>query len=276
MFLKISGRDTQIPIAALIPNFITALSLCSGLASIHFALVEKWPHAVAAIAFAMFFDAVDGRAARLLRVSSKFGAVLDSLSDFVSFGVAPAIILHEWLLKPAATSPTLTEFTPFELAAVMLYAMCAGLRLARFTAAVPATKPSTNLPVTAPSSNYFTGMPTPGAAAAVLIPAMYELSGITVWKFPQWLVIMLAITIGLLMVSRVPTFAFKKLTINRRLAIPMMVLLSLVVVSAITQFWLTLTILATINLLLVPFAWAVKRRNRVSEEVPAALVPDEA
>lgn len=260
MFLKISGKDTEIPVAAMIPNFITALSLCSGLASIHFSLIEKWPHAVAAIAFAMFFDALDGRAARLLRVSSKFGAVLDSLSDFVSFGVAPAIILHEWLLKPA--------ITPFELAAVMVYAVCAGLRLARFTAAVTPVKPGQQTV----SSNYFTGMPTPGAAAAVLIPAMYELAEVPGWKFPQWLVITLAITIGLLMVSRVPTFAFKKLTINRRFAIPMMVILCFVVVSAITFFWLTLTVLATINLFLVPFAGAVKRRNKAPEEraIPAS------
>jgi CDP-diacylglycerol--serine O-phosphatidyltransferase len=273
MFLKMSGRDTQIPIAALIPNFITALSLCCGLASIHFSLIEKLPNAVAAIALAMFFDALDGRAARMLRVSSKFGAVLDSLSDFVSFGVAPAIILHEWFLKPAVH--------PFELAAVMIYPVCAGLRLARFTAAATPSKPVTpGLPVQpsqpVASSNYFTGMPTPGAAAAVCIPAMYQLAEIPGWKFPQWLVITMAITIGLLMVSRVPTFAFKKLTINRRLAIPMMVLLCLVAVSAITQFWLTLTILATVNLFLVPFAWAVKRRNQATEDPRGDLVTDEA
>jgi CDP-diacylglycerol--serine O-phosphatidyltransferase len=254
MFLKVGPKRTgEIPIAALVPNFITTLSMCSGLASIHFSLIKHWEPAVGAIALAMVFDALDGRAARLLRVSSKFGAVLDSLSDFVSFGVAPAIILHEWLLAPA--------MTPVELAAVMIYAMCAGLRLARFTAAVPTTKQPH-----APSSNYFTGMPTPAAAAAVMIPAMYNLSNVSLWIIPQWAIVLLSLTIGFLMVSRVPTFAFKKLTIQRRLVIPVMILLCLVVVSMATHFWFTLVVISALNVLLIPFAWAMRARTRSGEE----------
>jgi len=263
MFFKIGAKKSDVQLAVLVPNFITTLSLCCGLASIHFSLVgTRWDLAIAAIALSMVFDALDGRAARLLRVSSKFGAVLDSLSDFVSFGVAPAIILHEWLLTPAVT--------PIELGAVMIYALCAGMRLARFTAAVPSTKPA------GPSSNYFTGMPTPGAAAAVMIPAMYELSNVSERKIPQLVIAALALTIGLLMVSRVPTFAFKKISVNRRLVVPMMILLGLIVVNAILHFWLTLTILSTINVLLIPFAVLVKNRRRSAEQgselTPAAAI----
>lgn len=266
MFIKIGNKTSDVPIAALVPNFITTLALCCGLASIHFSLVEKWDSAIAAIALSMVFDALDGRAARLLRVSSKFGAVLDSLSDFVSFGVAPAIVLHQWLLRPAVT--------PIELGAVMIYALCTGLRLARFTAAVPSSKPGS-----APT-NYFTGMPTPGAAAAVMIPAMWELSKASTFKIPQFAIAALAVTIGLLMVSRVPTFAFKKISINRRLAVPMMILLGLIVVNTVTHFWLTLTILSAVNLLLIPFAYFVKNRRVVVPEPVAVLdetpVADEA
>ena len=257
MFFKIGPKQTEVPVAALVPNFITTLSLCSGLASIHFALVERWEASVSAIALAMIFDALDGRAARLLRVSSKFGAVLDSLSDFVSFGVAPAILLHQWLLKPAVT--------PFELAAVMVFALCSGLRLARFTANVQVSKPANTA-----GSNYFSGMPTPAAAATVLIPAMYELSNTSTWKIPQWAIVALSIFIGLMMVSTVPTFAFKKLTINRRLVVPVMILLGLMVVSLITHFWLTLAALATLNLCLTPFSWYMRRKARAEETLRIA------
>jgi len=255
MFIKIGPKQTELPVAALVPNLITTLAMCSGLASIHFSLGERWEPAVAAIAMSMVFDALDGRAARLLRVSSKFGAVLDSLSDFVSFGVAPAVILHQWLLKPAVT--------PVELAAVMVYAVCAGLRLARFTAAVPASKPVSGGSVA--SSNYFTGMPTPAAASAVLIPAMYRLAEPSGWQMPQWVISLLAIVIGLLMVSTIPTFAFKKLTISRRLVVPLMILFALFAVTLITHFWLTLVALSTLNLALIPWSWWRRRRTKAIE-----------
>ncbi len=270
MFIRIGPKTTEIPVAVLVPNFITTLSMCSGLASIHFSLMGKWEHAVAAIAMAMVFDALDGRAARLLHVSSKFGAVLDSLSDFVSFGVAPAIILHQWLLKPV--------MTPIELGAVSVFALCAGLRLARFTAAAPAPKPAAATAVasgtvqpaaSSPPSNYFTGMPTPAGAATVMIPAMHELAGWTSWKFPQWSIAALAFATGLLMVSTLPTFAFKKLSIRRPLVIPVMIVLGFVAVSLVTHLWLTLMIMASVNLALVPWSWFIRRKARAASARPA-------
>lgn len=275
MFIRMGPRrQTNVPIAALVPNVITTLSLCSGLASIHFSLLAnssvipetadpaRWPRscfakAVVMIGLAMIFDALDGRAARLLRVSSKFGAVLDSLSDFVSFGVAPAIILHQWLLAPVVS--------PLELAAVMVYALCAGLRLARFTSATPAPK-------SVAMSNFFVGMPTPAAAGAVLIPAMIHLSEDTAWKPGPWLSTTLALVIGFLMVSRVPAFAFKKLSINRRLVAPLLILVGLLVVSLATHLWLTLAALAGLNLALTPFAWLSRRRAR-AVELNEATIP---
>lgn len=250
MFIKLGPKGEQVPIAVLIPNIITTLSLCSGLASIHYSLIEKWDYAVAAIALAMIFDMLDGRAARLLHVSSRFGAILDSLSDFVSFGVAPAVILHEWLLPPA--------ITPLELGGVMIYALCAGLRLARFTANVGAPKN------TAPS-NYFTGMPTPAAAAAVMIPALLRLSN-PEWLIPQWGIVILSLTIALLMVSRVPTFAYKKFSISRQLTVLLMVLMGALAVSLLTHFWLTLAVISSVNLLLTPVSWIAKLRSKSGED----------
>ncbi|MBS0195898.1 MAG: phosphatidylcholine/phosphatidylserine synthase [Planctomycetes bacterium] len=264
MFIRLGSKSkAEIPVAALIPNVLTTLALSSGLASIHFSLMEKWEKAIIAIALSMVFDTLDGRAARLLRVSSKFGAVLDSLSDFVSFGVAPAIILHQWLLKSDPV-PAKAVVTPLELAAVMIYALCAGLRLARFTATPPAPK-------SAAAANYFVGMPTPAAAAAVMIPAMIMVSDDITWRPPEWVSMSLAFVIGLLMVSRVPTFAFKKLTINRRLVAPLLILVGLFVVSLATHFWATLAGLAAFNLALTPVSWIMRARSRSAEVADAAM-----
>ncbi|MBX3410930.1 MAG: phosphatidylcholine/phosphatidylserine synthase [Phycisphaeraceae bacterium] len=265
MFLRLGHKRTEVPLAALIPNLLTTLALCSGLASLHFSLKQDWDKAVMAIGMSMIFDTLDGRAARLLRVSSRFGAVLDSLSDFLAFGIAPAMILHQWLLHEDGVGR-------FELAAVMTYALCAGLRLARFTAAAqggPAVvKPG--------AGSYFVGMPTPAAAGAVLIPAMLELSkSIHGWKMPQWSITVFTLVIAVLMISRVPTFSFKKITVQRKLVAPLLVLVGLFVTAMISDFWLTLAILAGLNVLLIPVAWVQRARTRGAE--PAEPAPaDEA
>jgi CDP-diacylglycerol--serine O-phosphatidyltransferase len=260
MFLRLGHKKRHVPVAALIPNLLTTLALCSGLAALHFALKQDWDKAMMAIGMSMIFDTLDGRAARLLRVSSRFGAVLDSLSDFLAFGIAPAMILHQWLLHEDGVGR-------FELAAVMTYALCAGLRLARFTAAVPVTLPASK----SGTGAYFEGMPTPAAAAAVMIPAMLELSkSIDGWKMPQWTIAVYTLVIAVLMISRVPTFSFKKITVQRRLVAPLLVLVGLFVTAMISDFWLTLAVLAGLNLLLVPVAWVHRARSKASEPVVVA------
>ena len=136
MFLKLGPRKREFSGAALVPNMLTTLALCSGLAALHFALDASGQNnnierAMGAVVIAGVFDALDGRAARLLRVTSGFGAVLDSLSDFLAFGVAPAVILHEW-------APN--GHKALALAAFMTYALSTGLRLARFTSGAPVPK----------------------------------------------------------------------------------------------------------------------------------------
>ncbi|MBI1189531.1 MAG: CDP-diacylglycerol O-phosphatidyltransferase [Tepidisphaera sp.] len=264
MFLKLGPRKQEFPLAALIPNMLTTLALCCGLASLHFSLRGEWEKAMGAIVLSGVFDALDGRAARLLHVTSGFGAVLDSLSDFLAFGVAPAMLLHRWL------QDSLTGRTGgFILAAVMTYALCAALRLARFTADVPAKpvpkgteRPADRATGYEKPAPYFVGMPTPAAAGCVMIPIMVARSDTLGYALPVWGVVVLAFVISFLMISRVPTYSLKALRIRRRWVAPMMVLLGLGVVGMMKDPWLTLSALAGVYLLSVPLTLVRGRKAR--------------
>src|SRR5262249_22816568 len=139
---------------------------------------------------------------------------LDSLSDFLSFGIAPAMILHQWMLGAEGV---------MGLAAVMTYALCAGLRLARFTAAGAKEKGG------APARSFFTGMPTPAAAGAALIAPMLEDSTTLGYRAPAWAVVCFTLLISLLMISRIPMFSLKKVRISRPYVAPLLVGVGLLV-----------------------------------------------
>ncbi len=273
MFLRLVKRQ-DVPLAALLPNLLTTLALCCGLASIHFSIraavlqakgapldqIEGlWQRALGAILLSAVFDALDGRAARLLRVSSKFGAVLDSLSDFVSFGVAPAIILHQWTLAEFTnrTGEGSRLYLLAGLLPVMVFAVCAGMRLARFTAAANAPKTGTAAP-----SNYFEGMPTPAAAGAVLVPALLSASKLVTLRLPEWLVAAYTLLIAFLMISRIPMFALKRLRVSRLLVAPLLVLVAILAVMMIIDAWLTIAVLSLAYLAATPFA-VMRRRGAV-------------
>lgn len=234
----------------LLPNLLTTVALCSGLASLDFAIREQWGAAILAIAAAAVFDALDGMAARLLRTSSRFGEVLDSLSDFLCFGVAPAAILHLWLLKGADV---------FGLAAAMTYALCAALRLARYTAEA-SMKPLPAPGQKAQPSRFFKGMPSPAAAGAALIPPMIELSPAFSWTPPQWLVVVYTFAIGLLMISRVPMFSIKAVRVRRSMRLFLFVAVGLLVALARRDVFLVGVILAGGYLLTLPLSVVMKKR----------------
>lgn len=244
-------RARSVPLRRLVPNFLTTISLCSGLASLHFALAGDWDRALSAIAVAAVFDALDGGAARLLRASSRFGAVLDSLSDFASFGVAPAVLMHQWMLKD--------EMAP-GLAATMTFALAAALRLARFTSA---RRP----PAGTASHRHFVGLPTPAAAAIVLIPVMLEASRSIGLRLPAWLVIAHVIFVALLMISRQPCFSLKRLRVPRRSVVPLMVGIGLAVVAAAKDPWLTAAVCAAGYMLSIPVSISMIRRARAAPAV---------
>src|SRR5262245_36689014 len=155
-------RHQRVPVRMLVPNFVTLLGLCAGLTSIRMSIEGRWELALAAIVFAALLDGVDGRIARLLKASSRFGAELDSLADFVNFGVAPAILIFMWGVG---------DLKSLGWISVMLFALASALRLARFNVAIDDDKPKWQ-------SNYFSGMPTPAAAIVVLLPFYLENLGL--------------------------------------------------------------------------------------------------
>src|SRR5262245_44251926 len=148
-------RFRAIPVRTLVPNVITLLALCAGLTSIRLAVEGKLEFALAAIVFAAVLDAVDGRIARMIKGTSRFGAELDSLADFVNFGVAPALILYFWGLHELRSAGWI---------AALVFAICAGLRLARFNVMIDAPERPAWM------ANYFVGMPAPAGAITVLLP----------------------------------------------------------------------------------------------------------
>jgi CDP-diacylglycerol--serine O-phosphatidyltransferase len=190
-------RFRAIPVRTLLPNVITVLALCAGLTAIRLATEQKFEWALYAIVFAALLDGIDGRVARMLKGTSRFGAELDSLADFVNFGVAPALILYMWGLN---------EFKSLGWIAALVFALCAALRLARFN--VTADDP--HRPAWA--DNFFQGIPAPAGAITVLLPLYVEL-----WfpKLPHYVLVMpfaffYTLAIALLMVSRLPVFSGKR------------------------------------------------------------------
>src|SRR5712671_4100684 len=188
-------RFRPIPVRTLVPNLITLLALCAGLTGIRLAIEGKLEWAVAAIVFAAILDGIDGRVARLLKGTSRFGAELDSLADFVNFGVAPALILYFWGLH---------ELKSFGWIAAMVFAICAGLRLARFNVMID----DPNRPAWA--GNFFTGVPAPAGAITVLLPIYLFLLGVPKLAVVAPVTLIYTLDIAILMVSKVPVYSGKK------------------------------------------------------------------
>lgn len=241
-------RPPRIPglsINRLIPNILTLLALCAGLTSIRFGLHGQWEKAVLAVILAAVFDGLDGRVARMLQGTSKFGAELDSLSDFVCFGVAPGMLLYFWTMQTAGG---------LGWALVLLYTVCCGLRLARFNTMLG----QPDLPPYA--YNFFTGVPAPAAAGVVLLPmvASFEF-GAGFFDNPVVVSVFLA-GVAFLMVSTIPTFSFKKVRVPNAWVLPMLVIIGALAGFLVTEPWKTLAGLGLIYLGLIPISIRAFRR----------------
>ena len=187
----------------LLPNALTLINLCIGLSSIKFALDGKFELSIIAIICACIFDALDGRVARLLKGTSQVGKELDSLADVISFGVAPAFIMYFWSLESLGKHGWLLS---------MVYVVCVALRLARFNVGSNA-EPSWK-------DNYFEGVPSPAGGILILMPLIFSLSEIDIVNVDYDIVVpIFFIIISFLLISKVPTFAFKKIVIPRRMTI---------------------------------------------------------
>jgi CDP-diacylglycerol---serine O-phosphatidyltransferase len=189
-------RHSRIPLRMLVPNFFTVLSLCAGLTAIRMAIEQRFDMAVALVVIAALLDGVDGRLARALKAQSKFGAELDSLADFVNFGVAPAVVLFVWGLGGLPRG--------LGWIVALIFAMAMGLRLARFNSLIDVEKPKWQ-------SNYFTGMPAPAGAITVLLPLYLDGLGIFDARGLPWLTALYTLAMATLLVSTIPTFSGKLL-----------------------------------------------------------------
>ena len=234
----------------LLPNIITVMALCSGLSGLRFALAERWEFAVGFVLLAAIFDALDGRMARLLSAQSKFGAELDSLSDFVCFGVVPALILFLW---------TMGDIRNFGWMVVLLFAVCAVLRLARFNVKLDDDKPAF-------AYNYFTGVPAPAGAGAALLPMILDFQlEVGLREFPI-LVAFWTAGVGLLMVSQIPTFSFKGARVPYRWALPVMIGGGLIVAGLLSAPWVTLAVVIIVYLCSIPISFLSYRRLLAAAE----------
>ncbi len=245
-------RLKDLPLTRLLPNTLTLFSLCSGLTGVRCAMQERWELAVIAIMLAAMFDVLDGRVARMLNIASKFGAELDSLSDAISFGVAPGFIMYEWTLKEAG------EFGWF---AVLIFAVCCALRLARFNTMLEAH----DAPLW--TKRYFTGVPAPSGAALGLLPLALVLEFGPEIRMPSAVNAVWMLFVGGLMVSRVPSFALKGWRIERLWVAPLFVGIVAFVAGLITNTWLTYSIVGILYLAVLPFSWHSYRSRAKKEGV---------
>src|SRR5256714_309209 len=248
-------RFRPIPVRTLVPNLITLLALCAGLTAIRLAVEQKLEWALAAIVFAALLDGIDGRIARLLKGTSRFGAELDSLAAFVNFGVAPALILYFWSLHELGHAGWI---------AAMVFAICAGLRLARFNVMID----DPNRPLWA--ANFFVGMPAPGGAIAVLLPIYVYFLGMPRFAFVAPVSFLYTLAIAFLMVSRLPVFSGKR--VGKRVAPEMVLPVFVVVVLAFAMLiaypWMVLTAGTIVYLASLPFGYLSYRNYERKSAAP--------
>lgn len=236
----------RIPVRTLAPNLVTLLALCAGLTGIRMAFENRYGLALAAIVFAAVLDGIDGRLARLLKGTSRFGAELDSLSDFVNFGVAPGLILYFWGLHDLKSAGWI---------AAMAFAICAGLRLARFNVmSVDPDRPAW-------AANFFVGVPAPAGAIIVLLPIYAAFLGLPRSPFLTWVTLAYTLAIAALMVSRLPVFSGKRIgtRVPPEMVGPVIILLVLFVALLIAYPWIILTIGTLCYLASLPFGWVSYR-----------------
>lgn len=251
----------------LVPNLMTLVGLCAGLTAIRFALVERWDAAVTAIVIAGVIDGLDGRIARLLKATSKFGAEFDSLADFLCFGVAPVLVLYLW---------TLSTWGGLGWAPCLMYAVCAALRLARFNAAIDGA------PKPAYTYNFFTGVPAPAAAGLALFPLFVALQAdamgfVAVADFIQYPAFsaLVLLAVGALMVSTVPTWSFKNFKVPQAVVLPLLLGAGAFIALLVSEPWAAFALIGLVYAGLIPLGVRSYNRLRAEAETMAATARDE-
>ena len=235
-----------------LPNLVTLATLCAGLSAIRFGLVQKWELAVACIVIAAILDGLDGRIARFLGTSSRFGAELDSLADFCNFGVAPAILVYLYALQ---------SLDRFGWLICLFFAICMALRLARFNAFLDDTPP----PLFA-TGKFFMGIPAPAGGLLACFPMILDFH--MPFKMPILFHILTLLVVASLLISRIPTFSFKKGAIPRAFVLPTFIVAGITIASFVMLPWLVLTIIGVVYLSLIILS--VRQYKRMEKELKSS------
>ena len=250
---RAAKRFRSLSFNRIFPNILTVLAMCAGLTAIRYGMTADWDRAVIALVIAAMLDGVDGRVARLLRSTTKFGAELDSLADAISFGVAPALVMYQWVMNDAGS---------VGWALCLLHVVCCVLRLARFNTMVG----QPDLPAWA--HNYFTGVPAPGGAGLTIMPLILWLyTGSDVFAEPIVVGVFL-LGSAILMVSRVPVYSGKHVRLKPFLALPLMILIGVTAGFLVTDPFATLSFVGAAYLIsIAASSWSFRRLQARSKKM---------
>jgi CDP-diacylglycerol--serine O-phosphatidyltransferase len=246
-FKLVSSKKTRY----LLPNILTLAGVCLGISSIKYSIEGNYILAVTLILFAAILDALDGRIARLIKGTSEFGKELDSLTDFVSFGIAPVFVLYFW---------DLNKYGKLGWAITLIYSVCCVIRLARFNLTkIEASQEWKN--------NFFEGIPSPAGGLLILMPLIYELTnlniGLNIKNFTPFLTILIAI----LLVSKIPTLALKKISISPKATVFLLLGIGIVFIALLFYTLETLLVFGIIYLISIPISILVySNQNRKNQE----------
>jgi CDP-diacylglycerol--serine O-phosphatidyltransferase len=250
-------RIREIPMRMVLPNLVTVLAICAGLSGIRFGFEGRFEPAVVMVLLAAFLDGIDGRLARMLKATSKFGAQMDSLADIVNFGVAPSLVLYAFLLDRAGSPGWI---------AALLFAIACGLRLARFNV----LDEDPDRPIW--QSEYFVGVPAPAGAVLVMLPLyLYFLrTGLEPSRTAAFIATGFTVLVAFLLVSRLPVYSGKSLRIPGDRVLPIILGVVLYVLLLMTYPWYTLTASVAAYLVFLPFSVRAysKRARLEGERVP--------
>tara|TARA_B100000963_G_scaffold360059_1_gene389563 strand:+ start:672 stop:1463 length:792 start_codon:yes stop_codon:yes gene_type:complete len=248
-FKLVSSKKTRY----LLPNILTLGGVCLGISSIKFSIDGNYSLAVTLILLASILDALDGRIARLIKGTSEFGKELDSLTDFVSFGIAPVFILYFWELN---------NYGKLGWAISLIYSICCVLRLARFNL----TKID-NQQIW--KNNFFEGIPSPAGGILILMPLIYELSDLSLEIDVRVITPYFTILIALLLVSKLPTPSLKKISISPKTTIFLLLTVGMIFIALLFYTFETLLIFSVIYLLSIPFSYYIfkKQQKKYSQKI---------
>ncbi|MCG8269975.1 CDP-diacylglycerol--serine O-phosphatidyltransferase [Aquamicrobium sp. NLF2-7] len=251
-------RIREIPLRMVFPNLLTVLAICAGLSGIRFAFEGRFETAVVMVLIAAFLDGLDGRVARLLKATSKFGAQMDSIADIVNFGVAPALVLYAFLLDRAGSPGWI---------AALLFTIACGMRLARFNVLEEAQdRPSWQ-------AEYFVGVPAPAGAAVVMLPLYLSFIGFEPTRYGAFLATGFTVIVAFLLVSRLPVYSGKSLKVPGDRMLLVILAIVLVFLLLVSYPWYTLTASVIGYLVFLPLSVLAYSR-RAKREGETELPPD--